>query len=182
MYDTGAASIVQYSAATSTRFLKGKYRFSVMCSDKHCDILLRVRERERNFSLSRKRQGFAMKNFWIILTRSLLLRCPRCGKGKLYRRWFTMYERCSVCHLLFEREEGFYTGAVAINLIFSELLVAAFAVPFSVWAALNPGVPFIPILVLISPLPVLLPFLFFRHSKSLWIGMNYLLNPPQAGQ
>jgi uncharacterized protein (DUF983 family) len=93
-----------------------------------------------------------------------------------------MYERCSVCHLLFEREEGFYTGAVAINLIFSELLVAAFAVPFSVWAALNPGVPFIPILILISPLPVLLPLLFFRHSKSLWIGMNYLLDPPKSEQ
>ncbi len=69
-----------------------------------------------------------------------------------------MYERCSVCHLLFEREEGFYTGAVAINLIFSELLVAAFAIPFSVWAALNPGVPFIPILSIHSNTGIDLPF------------------------
>src|SRR5258708_10010843 len=66
-----------------------------------------------------------MKQFWIILKRALLLRCPRCGKGKIFRRRFTTYENCSVCHLVFEREEGFYTGAIAINLIVSELLITA---------------------------------------------------------
>lgn len=120
-----------------------------------------------------------MKQFWIILKRALLLRCPRCGKGKIFRRWFTTYENCSVCHLVFEREEGFYTGAIAINLVVSELLITAFAVPFSIWAALNPGVPFIPLIIALSPLPVLLPFLFFRHTKSLWIGIAYLLDPPR---
>jgi uncharacterized protein (DUF983 family) len=120
-----------------------------------------------------------MKRFWMILKRALLLRCPRCGKGKIFRRRFTTYENCSVCHLVFEREEGFYTGAVAINLVVSELLITAFAVPFSIWAALNPGVPFIPLIIALSPLPVLLPFLFFRHTKSLWIGMAYLLDPPR---
>ena len=114
--------------------------------------------------------------------RALLLRCPRCGKGKLFRRWFKMYERCPVCQLVFEPEEGYYTGAMAINLIISELLVTAFIVPFSVWAATNPGVPFIPLLIALSPLPVVLPILFFRHSKGLWIGMNYLLNPSQFEQ
>ena len=120
-----------------------------------------------------------MKRFWVTLKRALLLRCPRCGKGKIFRRWYTAYENCSVCHLVFEREEGFYTGAVAINLVVSELLITAFAVPFSIWAALNPGVPFIPLIIALSPLPVLLPFLFFRHTKSLWIGMAYLLDPPR---
>ena len=123
-----------------------------------------------------------MKRFWVILKRALLLRCPRCGKGKIFRRWFTTYESCSVCHLVFEREEGFYTGAIAINLIVSELLLTAFAVPFSIWAALNPGVPFIPLIIALSPLPVLLPLLFFRHTKSLWIGMAYLLDPPRFEQ
>ncbi len=121
-----------------------------------------------------------MKRFWMILKRALLLRCPRCGKGKVFRRWFTTYERCSVCQFVFEREEGFYTGAMAVNLIVSELLITAFVIPFSLWAALNPGVPFIPLLIVLSPLPVLLPFLFFRHTKSLWIGMVYWLDPPQS--
>ena len=120
-----------------------------------------------------------MKQFWTLLTRTLLLRCPRCGKGKLFRRWFTMYEHCPVCHLVYEREVGFYTGALAINLVISELLVAAFIIPVAVWAAMNPGVPFFLVLLLASPLPVLLPILFFRHSRALWISMNYWLDPPE---
>jgi uncharacterized protein (DUF983 family) len=134
---------------------------------------------ERGTERSRKTGGFTMKQFWIILWRGLLLRCPRCGQGKLFRRWFKMYERCPVCHLLYEREPGFYTGGMAINLVISELIVAAFVIPFSVWAALNANVPFIPILIAISPLPVLLPILFFRHSRSFWIGLNYWLDPPK---
>ena len=120
-----------------------------------------------------------MKRFWLILKRSLLLRCPRCGKGKLFRRWFATYERCSICHFVLEREEGFYTGAIAINLVISELLVTAIIIPFAVWAALNPGVPFIPLVIALSPLPFIFPFIFFRHSKALWIGMAYWLDPPE---
>jgi len=123
-----------------------------------------------------------MKRFWLILKRSLRLRCPRCGKGKIFLRWFKSYERCSVCGLVFEREEGFYTGAVAINLIVSELLTTAVVIPFAVWAALNPGVPFIPLVIALVPIPIILPFIFFRHTKALWIGMAYWLNPPELEQ
>jgi uncharacterized protein (DUF983 family) len=131
-------------------------------------------------NLSRKEIDFTMPGFWTILKRALLLRCPRCGKGKIFRRWLTSYQRCAVCNFVFEREEGFYTGAVAINLIVSELIVTAVAIPVAVWAALTPDVPSIPIFIALSPLPVILPIIFFRHTKSLWIGMAYLLDPPHS--
>lgn len=120
-----------------------------------------------------------MISFWTLLKRILLVRCPRCGKGKLFRRWFTMYEHCPVCHLVYEREEGFYTGAWAINLIISELLVAAFIVIVAIWAATHPGTPLIPLIIVGALFSILLPFLFFRHSRSVWISMNYWLNPPE---
>lgn len=120
-----------------------------------------------------------MISFWTLLKRILLVRCPRCGKGKLFRQWFTMYERCPVCHLVYEREEGFYTGAWAINLIISELLVAAFIVLVAIWAATHPGTPLIPLIIAGALFSILLPFLFFRHSRSVWISMNYWLNPPE---
>jgi uncharacterized protein (DUF983 family) len=123
-----------------------------------------------------------MISFWTLLKRILLVRCPRCGKGKLFRRWFTMYEHCPVCHLIYEREEGFYTGAWAINLIISELLVAAFIVLVAIWAATHPGTPLIPLVIVGAIFSVLLPFLFFRHSRSVWISMNYWLNPPELEQ
>lgn len=132
--------------------------------------------------LQNKGRRSTMKRFLMILKRALLLRCPRCGRGKIFRRRFTTYEYCSACHFIYEREEGFYTGAIAINLIVAELLIAAFVVPFSVWAGLTPGVPFIPLMIALLPIPILLPFLFFRLTKSLWIGMVYWLNPPPLDQ
>lgn len=123
-----------------------------------------------------------MPGFWSILRRAFLLRCPQCGKGKLFRRWFTMYERCPVCHLLYQREAGFYTGAWAINLVISELLVAAFVVPAAIWAATNPGVPLIPLIIVGALLPFLLPLLFFRPSRGLWLNMSYWLDPPEWEQ
>ena len=50
-----------------------------------------------------------------LLVRGLCLRCPRCGARSLFRTWFSMYERCSVCQLRFEREQGYFLGAMYIN-------------------------------------------------------------------
>src|SRR5437899_13078388 len=50
-----------------------------------------------------------------LLVWGLCLRCPRCGARSLFRTWFTMYERCAVCGLRFEREQGYFLGAMYIN-------------------------------------------------------------------
>lgn len=47
-------------------------------------------------------------------------RCPRCRIGKIFRasifRGFPkMYERCAVCGLKFEREQGYFLGAMYIS-------------------------------------------------------------------
>ena len=120
--------------------------------------------------------------FFTALKRALLLRCPRCGKGHLFSGVFTMYKRCPVCNYKFEREEGYYTGAMAINLVVSELLVMIYIVPISIWAGVDPHVPFIPILLLSSPLPIVLPLLFFRPTRGLWVNFNYLFDPPLRDQ
>jgi uncharacterized protein (DUF983 family) len=41
-----------------------------------------------------------------VLSRGLRCRCPRCGEGPLFRRWIETHERCSACHLLFQRNYG----------------------------------------------------------------------------
>ena len=38
--------------------------------------------------------------------RGLRRRCPRCGEGALFRRWFAMRERCGRCDLQFEGKPG----------------------------------------------------------------------------
>ena len=40
------------------------------------------------------------------LGRGLRRRCPGCGEGQLFRRGLKTYERCSECHLLYQRDYG----------------------------------------------------------------------------
>src|SRR5437879_1468200 len=96
---------------------------------------------------------------WILFVRGLLLRCPHCGKGKLFRRGFSMYEKCPVCGWRYEREEGYWTGAMAVNLVVSELIIALVAVPLAVALALAQK-PITLLLIIGLPLPFILPLLF----------------------
>lgn len=61
-----------------------------------------------------------------LLGRGLRRRCPLCGGGGLFRRWFTMVERCPRCGLNLERIEGHWIGALGMNTIvtFGAVLVA----------------------------------------------------------
>jgi uncharacterized protein (DUF983 family) len=120
--------------------------------------------------------GEKLNSFITGLIRALFLRCPNCGKGKLFRRGYTMYDKCSVCGWLFEREPGYWTGAIALNLVVTELLIAIVVVPLATWLALTQQ----PITLLIAiglPMPFILPFLFFRHAKSFWMSIDFWIHP-----
>jgi len=44
--------------------------------------------------------------FRTALWRGFRRRCPRCGEGALFARWFTLENRCSVCDLQYEEKPG----------------------------------------------------------------------------
>ena len=52
-----------------------------------------------------------------ILLDGLLLRCPRCEMGRMFRSGFKMYHACPVCALEFERASGEVTGGMGINTV-----------------------------------------------------------------
>jgi uncharacterized protein (DUF983 family) len=109
----------------------------------------------------------------ILLARGLRLRCPVCGKGKIFQGLVQTYERCPVCHFVYEREPGYYTGAMAVNLIVTELLLVAVALPVAASQAVS-----IPVMIVLGlTLPVVLPLIFYRPSKSLWMSLDHLLHP-----
>ena len=109
----------------------------------------------------------------VLFIRGLRQRCPVCGKGKVFRGIFTTYERCPVCHFVYEREPGYYTGAIAVNLIATELLIAIVAVPVAASQAFS-----IPAMIVIGVLLCIgLPLLFFRPTKSLWMSIDHVLHP-----
>src|SRR4029450_9302180 len=50
-----------------------------------------------------------------MLSAGLRLKCPRCRVGPLFRRPFSMNSYCFQCGLKFEREQGYFIGAIYIN-------------------------------------------------------------------
>ncbi len=111
--------------------------------------------------------------FMLLLRRGLRQRCPVCGRGKIFAGFFKTYEKCPVCGFEFEREPGYYTGAMAINLVVSELLIAIVAVPL----AASQAVPVSTLIILGVTLPILLPVLFYRPTKSLWMSFDHFIHP-----
>lgn len=109
----------------------------------------------------------------VLLARSLRQRCPVCGRGKIFVGVFKTYERCPVCAFIYEREPGYYTGAMALNLVITELLLAAIALPVAASQAVS-----IPVMIaMAATLPILFPLLFYRPTKSLWMGLDHFLHP-----
>jgi Uncharacterized protein conserved in bacteria len=117
-----------------------------------------------------------MQKFWTLLARGLRLRCPVCGRGRLFRRPFSMYEQCPVCHFHFEREEGYFSSAMAINLVVSELIATAVVLPM----AYIPSIPIMTALLIGIPLALFLPMLLFHHCRGIWLSMDHFLNPTNA--
>ncbi len=109
----------------------------------------------------------------LLLRRGLRQRCPVCGRGKIFAGIFKTYERCPVCGFAFEREPGYYTGAMAVNLVVSELLIVIIAVPL----AASQVVPVVYLIILGCTIPILLPIIFYRPTKSLWMSFDHFIHP-----
>ena len=115
----------------------------------------------------------AAEHFLLLMRRGLRQRCPVCGRGKIFSGIFKTYERCPVCGFVFEREPGYYTGAMAVNLVVSELLIVIIAVPL----AASQAVPVTTLIILGCTIPILLPLLFYRPTKSLWMSFDFIVHP-----
>ena len=108
-----------------------------------------------------------------LLGRGMRQRCPVCGKGKIFKGFFQTYERCPVCDFAYEREPGYYTGAIAVNLIVTELVIAAVVVPVAASQAVS-----IPVMLTVgSALPILLPLLCYRPTKAIWMSIDHVVHP-----
>ena len=110
-----------------------------------------------------------------ILSRSLRLRCPACGTGRLYRGWLKMNAACSNCHLSFQREPGFYLGAIYFNYGLTALVVSI-AYPVLV---LTRQLSSQTALAVCMTFVVLFPLCFFRFARGLWLGFDELIDPQQ---
>ena len=84
-----------------------------------------------------------------------------------------MYERCSACGLLFEREQGYFVGAIYVNYAFTVGITIAGFLVLDRYTDLTLTTQ----IVMWSVFGVLFPIAFFRYSRSLWLSVEYLFNP-----
>lgn len=96
----------------------------------------------------------------------LTQRCPRCREGRIFKGPFAMNDPCPVCGLFFQRDEGYFLGAM----YFSYLLGVLILVPifFTLSYLLPEWNGSLVALLSLVPYPPLIPWVF-RFSRVLWI-------------
>jgi uncharacterized protein (DUF983 family) len=81
-----------------------------------------------------------------------------------------MVADCPRCGLHFEREQGYWAGALAINII---IVGGLFVVAFVIALALTvPDVPVGPLLAILVPVMIIGPIVAYPFSKTLWVAID----------
>jgi uncharacterized protein (DUF983 family) len=111
-----------------------------------------------------------------MLGAGIRLRCPRCGVGRLYVKSFKMFDHCPNCDLKFEREQGYFIGAMYINYA----ATVAIAVPGYLLLDIFTSLTINQQLALWVPFAVIFPLLFFHHARSLWLVLDHFFNPASS--
>jgi uncharacterized protein (DUF983 family) len=110
-----------------------------------------------------------------MLGRGVRRRCPVCGGGKLFTRWMRMKERCPTCGFKYEREEGFFLGAMVINIAVTE---AAMFVGVVLLVVLTLPHPPLALIILVGVLSsVVVPVVGYPFSKTLWSAIDLAMHP-----
>jgi len=105
-------------------------------------------------------------------SRILRLRCPRCGRGRLFRSFFIRAERCENCEWRYEREEGFWVGGSEVHMLASYGISVVIFMPMVIVFGPTPTMQGIAILG-----HIVCSLLLFRYSRSIFIGLDYMLDP-----
>src|SRR5262245_33124585 len=105
-----------------------------------------------------------------ILLCGLLLTCPACRYGRMFRSLWTLNLRCPVCGIIFERDAGEVTGGMWINATVTSTLMMIAAFYFALFTRVGVA-QLIGALVVFT---VVFGLLFYRPARGLWISILYL--------
>ena len=99
-------------------------------------------------------------------------RCPRCLHGQVFATLFRMHEQCPVYRLRFEREPGYFTGAMYLSY---GVAIIATAPVWLIMAWLGRSLGEVPLVI--GPLLVVgSPWLFW-YARVLWLHRDQAFDP-----
>lgn len=115
-----------------------------------------------------------------MMARGLFGRCPVCGSGKLFKRWVVMVDRCPRCSFLFERLEGHWIGAIAVNTV----AVIGLMLIVLVTTLIITYPEMVPLAIIWVQLFIggVGTFVFYPASKTLWTAVDILMRPLKFGE
>jgi hypothetical protein len=87
-----------------------------------------------------------------------------------------MRARCATCGLPFEREAGYFVGAIYINYGVTVALALAGYFALDAWLAPPAGWQ----VIVWGAFVVAFPLWSFRYSKALWLALDHLVDPTDA--
>ena len=108
----------------------------------------------------------------LMMRRALRLLCPQCGQGEVFLDHFRLRERCPRCRIRFEREQGYFVGAMYVN-----FFVTCVAVLPAVFLLQALGIPLWANIVAALVLCAAIAGWFFPYSKLLWLSFDLRLSP-----
>ena len=103
----------------------------------------------------------------------LRLRCPRCLEGRVWSGFLTMSGRCPTCGLEFEREPGYFTGAMLVSYALAVPVLGAMVIGLMVVGGLD-ALP--ALLIGDTAYLALVPFIF-RYSRVVWLHFDWTIDP-----
>lgn len=107
----------------------------------------------------------------LTLSRCLKLRCPVCGQASVFQKPFNVRAYCTVCKVIFKREEGFFVGAIMANVVTTELFILLVYFFCLLFTHLNEQT----MLTVLFVVGITFPLAFYHHSWSLWLGLDHLI-------
>jgi uncharacterized protein (DUF983 family) len=110
-----------------------------------------------------------------VFLRSLRLRCPACGRTKIFESLLKVRKACPECGFTYEQEQGFFVGAIYLNTIATNaVILSVYLVSLLTSNTITTATYAIMILLAVAT-----PLIFFRWSRSFWLGLNLLVWPPE---
>lgn len=114
-----------------------------------------------------------------MVSRCARLRCPACGLGPIFRAPFKVRPSCPACGAHFQREEGYFVGALSVSVVATEFAILL----VYLLCLLTVGFDERFIIKVLIPAAVLCPFAFYHHSWSIWLTIDHAFERlPRKGE
>ncbi len=108
----------------------------------------------------------------------LRLRCPRCLEGAFWRGFLTMNAVCPTCGLVYEREPGYFTGAMVVSYALAVPVLGGIVIALMAIGGLD-AVP--ALLIGDTAYLAVVPFIF-RYSRVVWSHFDWVLDPEREAK